>query len=219
MVCSTYIPKIFLSEEQLRISRGKLHFDEVKRSTRINPNIPPKFCKPHPYDCITTNEEDFESINSSYWMNIIGQNPNKFNMIFYDGDFESVNQESSANTSKNESNTNDLDVIPENIRCIKELMAHKNIMEYFITNNAENIINILTKHELLESYISTPLSLYSFFQYENAGSSKWRKSINKVKDVDVMNNCSHDAHVAKMELPIILEIELDEDHFEHDNDN
>jgi len=51
-------------------------------------------------------------------------------------------------------------------------MTHTDIMEYFATNNAENIINILIKHELLELDPSTLLSLDLLFHYKNVGSLK-----------------------------------------------
>jgi len=101
-------------------------------------------------------------------MNIIFQTPNKFNIDFGVGDFESVNQETYANISKNVSDIDDLDVIPKNIRCIKKLIAHVDRMEDFVTNNVENIINILTKHELIELDPSTLLSSISLFHHENA---------------------------------------------------
>lgn len=114
-VYSTYLPKIFFVEEQPMISRWKIHFDKIKRSTRINLDIPPEFCEPHPHDRITPDEEEYETISSSYHMNIIGQTPNKFNMDFVDGDFKSVNQESFDNTYGTKSNNDDLDVIFVNV--------------------------------------------------------------------------------------------------------
>jgi len=79
-------------------------------------------------------------------MNIIGQTPNKFNIDFADGDFESVNQDSSDGTFANKYDIDDLDVILANIRFIKEVMAHVDRMEYFITNHSEAIMNILKKY-------------------------------------------------------------------------
>lgn len=105
-------------------------------------------------------------------MHIIFKTPNKFNMYFANGYFESVNKLSFANTFKNESNNYNLFVIPKNIRSINELMAHVDRLEYFITNNDEFIINILIKNELLELESSTPFSSDSLFQYENASSSR-----------------------------------------------
>lgn len=168
-ICSTYFPKTFFIEEQPRASIWKVHFDKI-RSIRINPYIPPNFCEPHPNDKITIDEEYYEYVNSIYHMNIIGETPNKFNMDFADGDFESVNQESFVDTSKNESNNDDVDVILATVIYIKELMAHIDRMEYFITNHVEVVINILTKHELLELDPSTLLSSDSLFKYENVGS-------------------------------------------------
>lgn len=66
-------------------------------------------------------------------------------MDFVDGDFESVNQENFANTYVNDSDVDDLDVILGNIRFIKHLVAHTKRMEYFVPNNAENIIDIFNK--------------------------------------------------------------------------
>lgn len=82
-------------------------------------------------------------------MNIIGQIPNKCNVIFGDDNFKSVNQESYKDTYVNEYKNGDLDIIPINIRSIRELMANTNRIRYFITNNAKAIMDILIKHELL----------------------------------------------------------------------
>lgn len=70
-VFSTYIPKIFFTKEQPRVSRG-IHFDEIRISTRLNPDIHLKFYELDPNDIIATNEYDSKSINSSYRINIIG---------------------------------------------------------------------------------------------------------------------------------------------------
>lgn len=81
--------------------------------------------------------------------------PNKFNVYFGDDDFESVNQESSTSTFEQESKSDDLDVIHSNIKLIKGSMAHTIRIVYFITNNVEAIMDILTKYELLELEIGT----------------------------------------------------------------
>lgn len=39
-VYSAYIPNMYLNEEQPRVSRSKFHFDEIKRSIRVNPDLP-----------------------------------------------------------------------------------------------------------------------------------------------------------------------------------
>lgn len=70
-----FIPKIFIVEEQPKISKGKVHFDTIRRSTSVNPNTPLNLFEPHPYHRMDTHEEESEFTNSSYRMNIIGKTP------------------------------------------------------------------------------------------------------------------------------------------------
>lgn len=47
--------------------------------------------------------------------------------------------------------SNDLDVRPSNVKSIIKLMAHSNILEYFVINNVEAIIDIMTRYETIET--------------------------------------------------------------------
>jgi len=58
----SYLLKIFFTKEKPRVSRGKVPFDEIRRTTRINLDLPSNATS------------------------------NKFNINFIDDDFESVNQ-------------------------------------------------------------------------------------------------------------------------------
>lgn len=124
----------------------------------MNHDIPLEFCELDPNDILITDENDSEAINSTCWMKIISKTLNKFNVDFGGDDFESVNQEIYLGTYANEIKSDDLDVIPKNIKSIKELMAHSDRMEYFVTNNTKVIIDISTKYELLELEVGTLLS-------------------------------------------------------------
>lgn len=66
-----FLPKIFFIEEQPKISKEKDHLNKI-RSSRTNLDIPHKLFETHSHDQIDTNEEESESINISYRMNIIG---------------------------------------------------------------------------------------------------------------------------------------------------
>lgn len=68
-----------------------------------------------------------------------------------------------ANTSKNEFENDNLDIIHGNVKYMKELMAHNDILEYCVTNNVEAIMDILKKYEILDSKPDTPLSFDSLF--------------------------------------------------------
>lgn len=69
-VFPTYIIKMNLNKEQPRVSWSKIHFDEIRRSVRVNPNLPMQDLDPN--DWMDTDEDnDVESTNSRKRMDII----------------------------------------------------------------------------------------------------------------------------------------------------
>jgi len=69
-VYSPYIPKMNM-KEQIRVSRSKVYFDEIKRSVRVNLDLPMQV--PDPNDRMDTDEDnDTKYTNSSRRMDIIG---------------------------------------------------------------------------------------------------------------------------------------------------
>jgi len=77
-------------------------------------------------------------------MDIIGETPNRFGTNFDQYKFEIV----SLNGHSNEINGEilELDRIPINVRSIQGVLFDRQKLEYFLTHNAETIIDILTNY-------------------------------------------------------------------------
>lgn len=129
--------------------------------------------EPDPNDRMDTDEDnDTESTNSSKRMDIIGQTPNKFNMSLDDYDFENISLRSHDDTFDSDAKIEELDKILSHIRSIKKLLFFRSIkkllfnkekLEFYLTNNSEEIIYILKNYELLEADSSTSQSSDSLF--------------------------------------------------------
>lgn len=185
-VCYAYIPKINFNEEQPKVSKNKVYFLKISKSTRVNPNLPMQELDFN--DRIDTDEDnDIESINSSKRMDIIGQTSHKLNMSINDFDFDYISLGSHSDTYNN-AKIEELDKIPTHIRSIKELLSNNEKLEYYLTNNAEIVIDVMINYELLEEDSSTLQSSDSLFSYENAGSIKWWTFNNKKDIINGMPN-------------------------------
>jgi len=66
-----YITKLNLNEEQPRVFRSKVHFNEIQRSIRENPDLPMQELDPSDRMDIEK-DNDTESKNSSKRIDIIG---------------------------------------------------------------------------------------------------------------------------------------------------
>lgn len=152
-------------------------------------------------------------------MNIIDQTSNKFNINFSDDDFESVNLENYTNTSENGIVNNYLDVILVNIKFVRELMAIIDKLEYYVTNNVEAIIDILTKHEFLKFNLRNMISLDCFFQYKNVCLLKWKDYTTKKCSVDAIPDCTHRMDIIKIVPLIALKIVMNEGKYQHDKED
>lgn len=138
-------------------------------------------------------------------MSIIGQTPNKIQVDINEDDFESVNLDYFVDESEAPS---DLDVIPYNIKSINKLMALDGRLEYFVTNNDEAIIKILTKHEMIDvsTDLGTPNTSNSLFQYDNVGLAKQMMLVPKIDDVDVVLTCDDGMNVVDIVPPDNLQL-------------
>jgi len=135
-VCSTYVSKIDLNVKQPRISKSKVHFNEIKRSMRFNPDVPMQELDPN--DRMDTDEDnDTESTSSSKSMDIIGQTPNKLNMSINDYDFENISLGSHDYTLNSDAKIEELYRIPSHVRLIEEFLSNKEKLEYYLTSNFE----------------------------------------------------------------------------------
>lgn len=73
-----------------------------------------------------TNEDiDIASTNSSKRMYIIQKTPNKFNSSFHYYNFDHVSFVSLYNTSYNDVQIEELEIIPMDVRSTKELLSNK----------------------------------------------------------------------------------------------
>jgi len=70
-VCSTYVEEMDLNVENSKISKWKVHFNDIWRSIRHNPCL--HLQEPHP-----DAHSDTKSTRSNKKMDIIGENPNRF---------------------------------------------------------------------------------------------------------------------------------------------
>jgi len=111
-VCSTYVQKMDLNVEKPKVSKSKVHFNDIQRSVRHNPNLP--IHEPHLYA-----HSDTESTRSSKKMDIIGENPNRFvpNVDQYEFEIISLNSHDNNSDESNDEIPN-LYRIPTLVRSI-----------------------------------------------------------------------------------------------------
>jgi len=83
-------------------------------------------------------------------MDIIGENPHRFETNIEHYKFETINLNIHEDTSNDNAKIEELDRIPIHIRSIKELLFEKEKLEYFVTHNTKIVIDILKNYELLE---------------------------------------------------------------------
>lgn len=99
-----------------------------------------------------------------------------------------------SDASNSDAKIEELDKIPSHVRSIKELLSNNEKLEYYLANNIEEVIYILTNYELLEESTTTLHSSDSLFSYENVGSTKLRAfSTNKniINDVDYTHTANN----------------------------
>jgi len=82
-------------------------------------------------------------------MDIIDETPHRFDMNIEHSEFEYVSLNSHEYAFDNVK-IEKLNRIPNHIRSIHELLSNREKLEYFLTHNAETIIDILKNYELLE---------------------------------------------------------------------
>lgn len=136
-VCSTYIEKMDLNIENPKVSKGKVHFNDIQRNVRHNLDLPLQ--EPHP-----NAPSDTESTISSKKMDIICEPPNIFGLNIDQYEFESVSLKSHSDESNGE--IHELDRIPNHVRSIQEVLSNRQRLEYFITHNGETIIDIIKNY-------------------------------------------------------------------------
>lgn len=76
------------------------------------------------------------------------------------------------------------------------MLSNKEKLEYYLSNNVEEVIDILINYKLLEVDIATPKSSDSLFSYENTEFAKQRASIIK-KNVINSVECRHSTNSIK----------------------
>lgn len=113
--------------------------------------------EPNLSERINTDEDnDTTSTNFSKRIDIIKKKPNQCNRSFHEYDFDNVIFRSLGDTSNSEAKIEKLDRIPMHDKLIKELLSNKEMLEYYLTNNFEEVIDILTHLKLLEENTTTP---------------------------------------------------------------
>lgn len=135
------------------MSKEKVHFNDIQRSVRHNPDLPRQESHPDAHS-------DTKSISSSKKMDIFGETPHRF------AKFENVSLNNTTNSFDDANEILEVDRIPPHVRSIQELLSNKEKLEYYITHNAPIVIDILTNYELIKEQYVTLDSLDSLFSYE-----------------------------------------------------
>lgn len=129
-------------------------------------------------------------------MSIVGKTHNKFSFDTNVKDrFKNIDLEDKVATYEP---LHDLDVISLNVKFMTELMFLNNLLEYFVTNYFQYILDIWTKNEIIYVNLNpgTLQSSYSLFQYENPSSTNpFISSIQKMNNVNVIPNYNHNTNI------------------------
>jgi len=89
------------------------------------------------------------------------------------------NMTTHSNYSNREDEIPKLDRIPCYARSFQEVLYDRQKYEYYLTNNALLVINILTSYELIKELFMVAELKDSLFLYEFVGTSKYKSSNHK----------------------------------------